>query len=86
MLAGGNVRYAWAIADLTGIDRRIDPNNPAYQNLLHPNLDAPTENSRYQQIIGTYPDKTASHHLIISQSINSSWTLRSKFQQVVVES
>lgn len=54
---GGNVRYAWATADLTGIDRRIDPNNPAYQNLLHPNLDAPTENSRYQQIIGTYPGK-----------------------------
>lgn len=49
------VPYSWAIADLLAIDRRNDKENPVYQNLKMGVI--PSETSRYQQIVGTYPGK-----------------------------
>lgn len=43
------------MADLLGVDRRIEKENPVYQNLKMGII--PNETSRYQQIVGTYPGK-----------------------------
>jgi len=43
------------MADLLGIDRRINKENPEYRNLMMGTI--PRETSRYQQVVGTYPGK-----------------------------
>lgn len=49
------IPYSPFMADLLGVDRRIEKENPVYQNLKMGII--PNETSRYQQIVGTYPGK-----------------------------
>lgn len=49
------IPYSSCIADLLGIDRRIEKENPEYQNLKMGVI--PNETTSYQQAMGTYPGK-----------------------------
>lgn len=49
------IPYAWGMADLLGIDRRIEKENPVYQALKMGVI--PNETTRYQQVVGTYPGR-----------------------------
>lgn len=49
------IPYSPFMADLLGVDRRIEKENPVYQNLKMGII--PNETARYQQIVGTYPGK-----------------------------
>lgn len=49
------VPYSPFMADLLGIDRRTNKENPEYQNLKMGVI--PNETARYQQVMGTYPGR-----------------------------
>lgn len=49
------VPYSPFMADLLGIDRRTNKENPEYQNLKMGVI--PNETARYQQLMGTYPGR-----------------------------
>lgn len=49
------IPYSPFMADLLGIDRRTNKENPEYQNLKMGVI--PNETSRYQQVMGTYPGR-----------------------------
>lgn len=49
------VPYSFHMADLLGIDRRTNKENPEYQNLKMGVI--PNETTRYQQVMGTYPGR-----------------------------
>lgn len=49
------IPYAPFMADLLGIDRRIEKENPVYQALKMGVI--PNETARYQQVVGTYPGR-----------------------------